>query len=163
MAALRGEEASEADEYGFGSFVYRARRPFHPERFHTFMRSKKEGVVRSKGFFWLASRPDWMGYWAQAGRITEIGPAGFWWDAVVRAQWPEDAESKASIRATFEKPWGDRRQELVFIGHALDQEALTAGLDAALLTEAEVAIGKRGWKKLPDPIDDWQQSEAADA
>ena len=163
MAALRGEEASEADEYGFGSFVYRARRPFHPERFHAFMSARKEGVVRSKGFFWLATRPEWMGYWAQAGRITEIGPAGFWWDAVHRSQWPEDAESKASIRATFEKPWGDRRQELVFIGHALDRAALTAGLDAALLTEAEVALGRRGWKQLPDPIDEWRRASDEDA
>jgi G3E family GTPase len=118
-------------------------------------------VIRSKGFFWLASRPEWMGYWAQAGRITEIGPAGFWWDAVARSHWPAEKAERAAIRATFEKPWGDRRQELVFIGHEMDRAAIEAGLEAALLTDAEVALGARGWARFPDPIDRWE--DVADA
>jgi G3E family GTPase len=165
MAVARGEARSEADTYGMSSFVFRARRPFHPERFATFMRAKKEGVIRSKGFFWLASRPEWIGVWAQAGRITELGPAGIWWAALDRSQWPKDREERAAIKADWEKPWGDRRQELVFIGQNMDQPGIEAGLHAALLTDAEVALGQKGWRKLPDPFDPWElgQEEPADA
>jgi G3E family GTPase len=159
MATLRGEESSEADTYGFASFVWRARKPFHPERFHAFLQAAKPNLVRSKGFFWLASRPEWMGYWAQAGRITEVGPAGFWWAAVNRLGWPRDKESKAEIRANWEKPWGDRRQELVFIGQGMDRPALEAALEAALLTDAEIARGRRAWRALPDPFDAWVAAE----
>jgi G3E family GTPase len=162
MAVLRGEEVSESDSYGMSSFVFRARRPFHPKRFHDAMRRKKPGVVRSKGFFWLATRPDWTGYWAQAGRIVEIGPAGFWWDAIPRAQWPEDAEGRAEIRALFEKPWGDRRQELVFIGQGMDRAAIERALGKALLTDEEVALGRRAWRRFEDPVDAWEVAPAAD-
>jgi G3E family GTPase len=129
------------------------------------MRAKKEGVIRSKGFFWLASRPEWIGVWAQAGRITELGPAGIWWAALDRSQWPKDREERAAIKADWEKPWGDRRQELVFIGQNMDQPGIEAGLHAALLTDAEVALGQKGWRKLPDPFDPWElgQEEPADA
>ncbi len=160
MAVARGEGKSEADEYGMSSFVFRERRPFHPDRFATFMRTKKAGVIRSKGFFWLASRPEWTGVWAQAGRITELGPAGIWWAAVDKGQWPEDPEERASIKADWQKPWGDRRQELVFIGRDMDRAGIEAGLREALLTDAEVALGMRKWRKLPDPFDAWEMGEA---
>ncbi len=163
MAVARGEARSEADEYGMSSFVFRERRPFHPDRFATFMREKKEGVVRSKGFFWLASRPEWTGVWAQAGRITEIGPAGIWWAAVKRSEWPEDPEERAEIKANWVKPWGDRQQELVFIGRNMDRAAIEAGLKEALLTDAEVALGMRKWRKFTDPFDPWQMTEPEDA
>ena len=163
MAVARGEARSEADEYGMSSFVFRERRPFHPDRFATFMREKKEGVVRSKGFFWLASRPEWTGVWAQAGRITEIGPAGIWWAAVKRSEWPEDPEERAEIKANWVKPWGDRQQELVFIGRNMDRAAIEGGLKKALLTDAEVALGMRKWRKFTDPFDPWQMTEPEDA
>jgi G3E family GTPase len=163
MAIARGEARSEADEYGMSSFVFRERRPFHPDRFATFMREKKEGVVRSKGFFWLASRPEWTGVWAQAGRITEIGPAGIWWAAVKRSEWPEDPEERAEIKANWVKPWGDRQQELVFIGRNMDRAAIEGGLKKALLTDAEVALGMRKWRKFTDPFDPWQMTEPEDA
>jgi G3E family GTPase len=163
MAVARGEARSEADEYGMSSFVFRERRPFHPDRFATFMREKKEGVVRSKGFFWLASRPEWTGVWAQAGRITELGPAGIWWAAVKRSEWPEDPEERAEIKANWVKPWGDRQQELVFIGRNMDRAAIEGGLKKALLTDAEVALGMRKWRKFTDPFDPWQMTEPEDA
>jgi G3E family GTPase len=159
MAVARGEARSEADEYGMSSFVFRERRPFHPDRFATFMREKKEGVVRSKGFFWLASRPEWTGVWAQAGRITELGPGGIWWAAVDKSQWPEDPEERAEIKSGWVKPWGDRRQELVFIGRNMDRAAIEAGLKTALLTDAEVALGMRKWRKFTDPFDAWEMGE----
>ena len=155
MATLRGEEHSEGDTFGIRSFVWRARKPFHPARFHAFLSTPKAGLLRSTGFFWLATRPDFTGSWAQAGRLTEVGPAGFWWDAVERSGWPEDKAARKEIRSWFEKPWGDRRQELVFIGRKLDEDAIRAELDAALLTDAEIAKGKRSWRKLPDPFDPW--------
>jgi G3E family GTPase len=163
MAVARGEEVSEADTYGMSSFVFRARRPFHPSRFAEFMRTKKEGVYRSKGFFWLASRPEWMGLWAQAGRITEVGPAGLWWAAIPRAEWPSDAESRREIKREWQKPWGDRVQELVFIGQGMDRAGIDAGLGAALLTDDEVALGMRRWRRLPDPFEPWAMSEPEEA
>lgn len=163
MAVARGEEVPESDAFGLSSFVFRDRRPFHPQRFAEFMRTKKEGVVRSKGFFWLASRPEWMGLWAQAGRITEIGPAGIWWAALRKRDWPADAAERASIEANWEKPWGDRRQELVFIGRRMDQGAIVAGLQAALLTDGEIALGRRVWRTFPDPIDSWDVAEPEEA
>lgn len=159
MAVARGETRSEADEYGMSSFVFRERRPFHPARFATFMATKKEGVVRSKGFFWLATRPEWIGMWAQAGRITELGPTGIWWAALDKSQWPEEPEERAAIKADWEKPWGDRRQELVFIGQDMDRASIEGGLRDALLTDEEVALGMRRWRKLPDPFDPWEMGE----
>jgi G3E family GTPase len=160
MAVARGDEVPESDTFGISSFAFRERTPFHPQRFSDFMRTRKEGVVRSKGFFWLASRPEWMGVWAQAGRITEVGPAGIWWAALQKQDWPEDAEERAAIKATWAKPWGDRRQELVFIGRRMDRAAIEEGLRHALLTAEEVALGRRGWRKLPDPFDPWEATEA---
>ena len=159
MAIARGEEVSEADTYGMSAFVFRERRPFHPTRFAELMRKKLEGVVRSKGFFWLASRPEWMGLWAQAGRVTEIGPAGIWWAAIPRAEWPSDAASRREIKQEWLKPWGDRIQELVFIGQGMDRAGIEAGLRAALLTDEEVALGMRRWRRFPDPFEPWAMNE----
>ena len=96
----------------------------------------------------------------EAGRITELGPAGIWWAAVDKGQWPEDPEERASIKADWQNPWGDRRQELVFIGRDMDRAGIEAGLREALLTDAEVALGMRKWRKLPDPFDAWEMGEA---
>ena len=100
---------------------------------------------------------------SQAGRITEIGPAGIWWAAVKRSEWPEDPEERAEIKANWVKPWGDRQQELVFIGRNMDRAAIEGGLKKALLTDAEVALGMRKWRKFTDPFDPWQMTEPEDA
>jgi G3E family GTPase len=153
MAQLRGEEASEADEYGIRSFVYRARRPFHPERFDALLRSEWPGVVRSKGFFWLASRHDVCGEWHQAGGSCRTSPAGTWWATTPPEEWPEEA--RAGIEANWRTPWGDRRQEIVVIGRNVDEAALRRRLDACLLTDAELAGGPAAWAQLPDPFGPW--------
>ena len=154
LAALRGEEVSEADEYGFRSFVYRRTAPFHPERLWAAVNGAFPDVIRSKGFFWLASRPALAGEWSTAGGVVHVGPAGAWWAAVPHADWPEDAA--AEIAARLESgPWGDRRQEIVFIGTELDERALTARLDACLLTELELAAGPAAWSELRDPWPVW--------
>ncbi|GAA3544875.1 zinc metallochaperone GTPase ZigA [Zobellella aerophila] len=158
LKTLRGERSPETDEYGISSFVYRARRPFHPRRFFDFLhRSDQQGkLLRSKGFFWLASRPDFAGQWNQAGGIAYHGGAGLFWQAVPRKDWPEDEESLEHIMASWQEPYGDRRQELVFIGQGLSEEALRRQLDACLLTEREMHPGQPGWRQLPDPFPAWE-------
>jgi G3E family GTPase len=156
LAELRGTHTPETEEYGVGSLVYRARRPFHPARFHAAMQEDWPGnLLRSKGFFWLASRLDWAGEWSRAGGLVRHGPAGLWWDAAPREHWPDDPAQRARIAADFDGPYGDRRQEIVFIGQHLDAQQMRARLDACLLDDAEMALGRDGWQRLPDPFPAW--------
>lgn len=150
----------EADEFGIGNFVYRARRPFHPARLWALLHQEWPGVLRSKGFFWLATRNDIAGSLSQAGGVCRHGPAGSWWAAQDRAEWPDDDELLAEIRAEWQgdlddRSVGDRRQELVLIGIELDMDAWRAKLDACLLTDAEFALGEAGWSAFDDPFPAW--------
>ena len=157
LAELRGEHVPETEEYGIASTAWRARRPLHPQRFHDFLHREWDNgrLLRSKGWFWLASRPEEAGSWSQAGGLMRHGYAGRWWHAVPREQWPQDAESQAAILAHWQDGCGDRRQELVFIGQHVDFARLHAELDACLLTEAEMALGEQAWLALDDPFDAW--------
>jgi len=163
MRVMRGEESSEADEYGFSSFVYRARRPFHPLRFWQLIQREWPGVVRSKGFFWLATRPRFVGVWSQAGGACEYRAGGIWWAAVPHTGWPIDDEIEKDIHRNWQEPFGDRRQELVIIGNDLDQKALTEQLDWCRLTDAEMAKGEAGWAKFKDPFAEWKTTEEVHA
>ncbi len=162
MKELRGEHVPETAEYGIASFVYRARVPFHPERFWAFLRdpSTWDGVLRSKGFFWLASRMDVMGLWSQAGGSASVEPVGPWYAALPREEWPEYAEAHAQIQRDWAEPWGDRRQEIVLIGVGMDEAALRAKLDGVLLTEEELAAGPARWTALRDPFPAWTHEAA---
>lgn len=157
LAELRGEHVPETEEYGIASTAWRARRPLHPQRFHDFLHREWDNgrLLRSKGWFWLASRPEEAGSWSQAGGLMRHGYAGRWWHAVPREQWPQDAESQAAILAHWQDGCGDRRQELVFIGQHVDFARLHAALDACLLSEAEMALGEQAWLALDDPFDAW--------
>jgi G3E family GTPase len=164
LAEAHGSEANghagEADEYGIGSFVYRARRPFHPERLWALLHEPWHGVLRSKGFFWLATRNDVIGSLSQAGGACRHGPAGFWWAAQPREEWPEDDEIAAEIAADWhgepeDAAVGDRRQELVMIGIDLDPAYWSARLDACLLTDDEYALGPSHWVGFADPFPAW--------
>ncbi|MDQ0024505.1 G3E family GTPase [Variovorax paradoxus] len=155
LAELRGEHAPESETYGIGSFVYRARLPFHPQRFWDLVQSEWEGVVRSKGFFWLASRATRAGSWSQAGGACRYGVAGLWWAAVPREHWPADEEALGAIRKNWDPATGDARQELVLIGIRMNEAALRARLDACLLTESEMRHGASWWTNLPDPFPSW--------
>jgi G3E family GTPase len=161
LKTLRGEEVSESKEYGISSFVFRARRPFHPQRFWDVLHSEWPGLLRSKGFFWLASRNDIVGIWSQAGGACRFSPGGFWWAANPPAEWPQDDESQASIREFWADPWGDRRQELVFIGIEHDEAKLRLALERALLTDEELAMGPRRWPTLDDPFPEWSVEAAS--
>ncbi|PRH03198.1 zinc metallochaperone GTPase ZigA [Burkholderia gladioli] len=155
LQEMRGTHTPETDEYGIRSFVYRARRPFHPQRFHELIGSEWPGVVRSKGFFWLASHPTLAGSWSQAGAVARHGPAGYWWAAVPEERWPQDPEAVAAIRAKWDEHVGDARQELVLIGMDMDEASMRARLDACLLSDEEMSRGPAVWTTWPSPFSDW--------
>lgn len=143
----------ETEEYGISSFVYRARRPFHPERLQRFLTGPLPGVLRAKGHFWIATRPDWVGEFSLAGAVAETSGLGRWWSAVPKDRWPRNPDWRKLVRSQWDPTFGDRRQELVFIGTGLDREAITAALDACLLPDA--AFEPRAWARLPDPFPAW--------
>lgn len=155
LQELRGSHTPETQEYGIGSFVYRARRPFHPTRFHAWVQSQWPGVVRSKGFFWLASHSAFAGSWSQAGAIARHEPAGHWWAAVPSAQWPQDEAARALILAKWDNKVGDARQELVLIGMDMDEAQLRQRFDACLLTDEELQAGPSVWRTWTNPFPDW--------
>ncbi|AKV03341.1 Putative metal chaperone, involved in Zn homeostasis [Labilithrix luteola] len=163
LKEMRGEHAPETETYGITSFVYRSRRPFHPARFSAFLDegSYWRGVLRSKGFFWLASRLDVIGLWSHAGGAASCEAAGIWYAALPKDEWPDDAESRAAIERDFEGPFGDRRQELVFIGDRMDHEAMRAALEACVLTDGEMSEGPVSWRSYEDPFPAWQDEPAA--
>lgn len=162
LKEMRGEHVPETEEYGIASTAYLARRPFHPQRFHDFLnREWTNGrLLRSKGYFWLASRPQEAGAWSQAGGLMRYEYAGRWWRFTPDAQWPADDDSRAAIRLKWDDDCGDCRQELVFIGQHIDFDRLRAELDACLLSELEWKLGPERWLRMPDPFGPWQQAVA---
>ncbi len=163
LQELRGEHVPETEEYGIASTAYRARRPFHPQRFFEFIdRPWVNGkLLRSKGFFWLASKPQDAGSWSQAGGLMRHGFAGRWWRFVPKSQWPQDEESVAAIMGHWQASTGDCRQELVFIGQNIDFAQMRTELDACLLTDEEMALGVDAWRLLADPFGPWYEEAAA--
>ncbi|WP_411565958.1 zinc metallochaperone GTPase ZigA [Pseudomonas orientalis] len=163
LQELRGEHVPETQEYGIASTAYRARRPFHPQRFFDFIdRPWVNGkLLRSKGFFWLASKHHDAGSWSQAGGLMRHGFAGRWWRFVPKSQWPQDEESVAAIMGNWQPSTGDCRQELVFIGQNIDFAQMRAELDQCLLTDEEMALGVEGWRQLADPFGPWYEEAAA--
>ncbi|WP_250517915.1 zinc metallochaperone GTPase ZigA [Caballeronia sp. INDeC2] len=155
LKEMRGEHTPETEEYGIGSFVWRARRPMHPQRFWALINGEWPGVIRSKGFFWLASRPTYAGSWSQAGAVCRHGAAGLWWAAVPKAHWPTDPESLQAIEREWGPHVGDARQEIVLIGIDMDEADLRLRLNACLLTDAEMAEGPTGWLGFADPFPVW--------
>ena len=143
----------ESEEYGIESFVYRARRPFDPAKFYAFTQSDWPGVVRAKGHFWVATRPGWVGELSQAGSQVKTSPMGKWWAVVPKNRWPESEEFAAHIKTLWDVSWGDRRQELVFIGIGMDKAEITRGLDACLVKQT--GFTPKLWAGLKDPFPAW--------
>lgn len=156
------DHISETEEYGIQSFVYRARRPFHPRTFSAFINQTWPGLIRAKGHFWLATRPDWVGEFSLAGAIARSIPLGRWWAAVPKSRWPDHPEWKQTVERNWDKVWGDRRQELVFIGSGMDERAIRAALDACLVGESNAKrFEPSAWRNLPDPFPVWEAANAA--
>ncbi|MCA3720867.1 zinc metallochaperone GTPase ZigA [Phenylobacterium sp.] len=153
--ALEFGKTPETEEYGVSSFVYRARRPFHPMRLKAILDSEWPGVWRSKGFFWLATRMRFVGSWSQAGAAATHEWGGYWWASIPPERRPQDTESRRFLSNVWRSPYGDRRQEIVLIGKDMDRAALTAMFDAALLTPSEMQKGPKAWARLPDPFPTW--------
>ena len=159
LKELQEEHTPETEEYGISSFVFRARRPFHPQRLIEVLRGEMiASVLRSKGYFWLASRHDSGLNWALAGRTARVSPAGTWLAATPEAQRPQGPHVDEYIADYWEEPFGDRRQELVFIGQHMPKDELIAALYDALLTDEELAAGEVTWRQYPDPFPVFQMA-----
>ena len=156
---LAGLHVPETAAYGIDNFVYRSRLPFHAQRFNDFLMTPQPGLIRSKGYFWLASRPDWVGGLSGAGQLMNIEPVGLWWDAVPRQRWPDDAGMRAEIDAGWSEPYGDRYQEIVFIGQDMRRAEMESALAACLLNPGELDAGMPAWRALPDPFPRWQRTD----
>ncbi len=157
LAVPRGDEETETEEYGISSFVYRRDRPFHPQRLCNEIEKDWDegvfaGVLRSKGLMWIASRHDYAYDWSQAGCSIRMDPAGSWWASTPDEEWPADEQELAEIRSRFCGDYGDRHQELVFIGQELDQDNIEQTLDRCLLTDSEFESGPEAWLLLDDPL-----------
>jgi G3E family GTPase len=156
------EHVPETEEYGISSFVYRARRPFHPERFNAFLARTWPGLIRAKGHFWLATRPQWVGEMSLAGAVCRTEPMGFWWVEVPKERWPNHPEWKTRLDRHWHRVWGDRRQELVFIGAGMDEAAMRTALDECLLGDSmAMRFSPDTYSSLPDPFPSWRRAEAA--
>ncbi|MFY8038574.1 MAG: zinc metallochaperone GTPase ZigA [Bosea sp. (in: a-proteobacteria)] len=154
------DHVPETEEYGIRSFVYRARRPFEPAKFQAFINKPWPGVIRSKGFFWLATRPHHVGELAQAGALVKASKRGLWWAAVPKERWPDSEEWATSMAPYLDKVWGDRRQEIVFIGvEPMNEAAIRAELDACLCGMVD-RFTPEAWKFLPDPFPNWDKQAA---
>jgi len=156
LSEPRGSHTPETEEYGVLNFVYKARRPFHPTRFYQWAKKEWPGVIRSKGFFWLASRMDIVGYWSQAGSICQNEPAGLWWAGAPKDMWPQEEKALQEVMKNWQEPFGDRRQEIVIIGIELDQEKLIASFNECLLNDQEMALDPEEWRLFPDPFPWWK-------
>ena len=150
----------ETEEYGVTSHVYRARQPFDPARILAVLNGDLPGVIRAKGHFWIATRPDWVAEFSLAGALSSIRPLGTWWAAVPQARWPDHDSARAYRQRHWAEPWGDRRQEIVFIGSGIDWPAIRARLDACLVP-ADLAPGPDRLPDLPDPFPVWERARAA--
>ena len=151
---LENEHIPETEEYGIGSFVYRRKKPFHPKRFLDFIQHTfPKNIIRSKGLFWIASRPDQALVWSSAGGSLKTDPAGVWWDSMPfseRINYADFVNNQQMIESEWSSDFGDRKIELVFIGQQLDVSAITNKLDECLLNQEEVSEWKDGKLQLTD-------------
>ncbi|NOD35421.1 MULTISPECIES: GTP-binding protein [unclassified Ruegeria] len=154
------DHVPETEEYGVTSYVYRARQPFIPEKILEILNGDLPGVIRAKGHFWIATRPDWVAEFSLAGALSSVQPLGTWWATVPEDRRPDHESARAYMQAHWQEPWGDRRQEIVFIGSGIDWPRLKARLDAALLP-AVAATRLEDLPNLADPFPIWRRAEAA--
>jgi G3E family GTPase len=156
---LNGQHTPETEEYGISSFVYRHRWPFHPKRLARELGLAWPGVLRSKGFFWLATRPDIQAMWSQAGLSVALEPVSPWFAAMPEDEWEFESDvDRADLVARWDPLVGDRQIEIVFIGIDMDEAAIRARLDRCVLTPEEFERGMDGWARFPDPLPEWDMA-----
>ena len=154
------DHVPETEEYGVASYVYRARQPFVPEKVAEVLNGEMPGVIRAKGHFWLATRPDWVAEFSLAGALSSVFPLGIWWASVPEERRPTHEAGRSYLQAHWQEPWGDRRQEIVFIGSGIDWMSLKARLDDCLVPVTE-ASSIEELPDYPDPFPDWRRKEQA--
>lgn len=152
------DHVPETEEYGITSYVYRARLPFIPQKIHAVLNGPLPGVIRAKGHFWIASRPQWVVEFSLAGALSTTSPLGNWWATVPKDQFPDSDGARAYMEDHWQEPWGDRRQEIVFIGADIDWPALEARLNQCLVP-AVAATGPDNLPDYPDPFPLWKLAE----
>ncbi|MEL6596941.1 MAG: GTP-binding protein [Pseudomonadota bacterium] len=155
------DHVPETEEYGVASYVYRARQPFIPEQILAVLNGEMPGVIRAKGHFWIATRPEWVAEFSLAGALSSVKPMGTWWASVPQENWPDHASLREYLLDHWSEPWGDRRQELVFIGAGIDWPALKAKMDGCLLPLTAADGPDVLPLDLPDPFPGWRRTEAA--
>lgn len=158
---LENEHVPETEEYGIGSFVYRRKKPFHPQRFLDFVQNSfPQSIIRSKGLFWIASRPDQALIWSTAGGSIKTDPAGVWWASMPfseRSNYASFINNQSQIESDWDIDFGDRKIELVFIGQKIDVNSVTKKLDECLIDDNEL----NDYNKGQFPLDDnWPISKA---
>ena len=149
------DHTPETEEYGVTSFVYRARDPFDPEKIHSFFNQEWPGVIRAKGFFWISSRPNFVGEVSQAGAFVRHQGIGKWWAAVNEEQWPDDKSFRLNINKIWAKGYGDRRQEIVFIGlkNEMNESLIKNKLDGFLIKNYSINLANTF--RYKDPFPEW--------
>jgi G3E family GTPase len=156
---LEGRHTPETEEYGINSFVLRSHDPLHPKRFFELMDASIPGLLRAKGYVWVASRPNWVVSYSRAGNVATHEPMGQWWAAVPRERWPaKGSPERAGIEKNWKEPYGDRINEVVFIGQNMDRAAIEQAWKAAHLNFTETRKGMKGWVALSDPFPSWERS-----
>jgi G3E family GTPase len=152
---LRGRAVGVHDplpDHGVVAWVFRARRPFHPARLHDALDEVTDGVLRSRGTFWLASRPDAAMTWESAGGLS-LGPHSGWLAELPGEYWDDvDPERRLAAAVDWNPYYGDRQQHLAFVGIDIDAARVHRTLGQCLLTDAEVADGCASWTELLDPF-----------
>jgi len=154
------DHVPETEEYGVQSFVYRARRPFDPTKIHALLNGPLPGVIRAKGHFWIATRPDFVAEFSLAGALSSVSPLGTWWASVPEEQWPQDPRAREYAKSNWAEPFGDRRQEIVFIGTGIDWAWLTGQLNNCLVPEM-AGSALSSFASMPDPFPIWKRHQEA--
>ncbi|MEL7432051.1 MAG: zinc metallochaperone GTPase ZigA [Chlamydiota bacterium] len=155
------DHVPETEEYGITSFVYRAKAPFDPQKIHAFFHQEWRGVIRAKGFFWIASRPDFVGEVSQAGAFVRHQGIGRWWASVPKERWPLGDDFDQLIKQHWSKDFGDRRQEMVFIGFSaeMDEQNMREKLDACLIQD--YLAKPDAYENAEDPFPTWFAEQAS--
>jgi G3E family GTPase len=157
---LAGQHVPETEAYGISSFVLRSVDPLHPQRFSEFMEAPLPGLLRAKGYVWLASRPAWVVSYSRSGNVATHEPMGQWWAAVPHARWPAvGTPERSGIGNNWKEPYGDRINEVVFIGANMDRNAIEQAWKAVHLNFTETRKGMKGWSRLPDPFPAWERKD----